>query len=72
MISIADHLIEQGRELGDLNALRRVLRLQLTSRFGPLSAEFETRLNAADSERLELAVSRVLTAAHPADVLPSD
>ena len=76
MTSIADHLIEQGREQGreqgDLSALRRVLRTQLTSRFGPLSAEFAARLDTADAERLERAVSRVLTVAHPDDVLSSD
>lgn len=67
MISIADHLIDQGRQEGR-SAMQNVLRSLLRTRFGGLSAELDARIDAADVSSLEEWTPRVMTASRVEDV----
>ena len=68
MISIADHLRQEGRQEGHLSALRGVLRGLLADRFGALPPEVDARIDATESVVLEQCIRRAVTAAQLDDV----
>jgi hypothetical protein len=68
VMSTAQRLIEQGRAEGEARGARRVLGLQLRSRFGVLDPQTEKRLEAASVEELERWAERVVDARTLADV----
>lgn len=65
IVTVADQLIERGRQEG----LRATLQKQLRLRFGALSDDVAMRIARADTVQLEQWVERVLTAATLAEVL---
>ncbi|WP_437731849.1 Rpn family recombination-promoting nuclease/putative transposase [Sorangium sp. So ce1335] len=65
IVSVADMLVERGRQEGQ----RRMLLKQLGARFGALPDDAVARVNAADMTELDRLSERVLTAATLADVL---
>jgi len=54
--------LEQGREQGLMQARRETLEMQLTMKFGSLSAAVTARLQAADVDTLGRWLARILTA----------
>jgi hypothetical protein len=73
MASVAEQLIEQGRQQGEQNGLlrgqRKVLVCLLRARFGELSESVVEHVNRADMAKLDLWTERVLSAPTLADVL---
>jgi hypothetical protein len=76
LLSVADQLIEQGRNEGlrdgrqeGLQRQRRILLKQLGARFGTLPEAAVCQVNAAEPAELETWAERVLTAPTLADVL---
>ena len=59
----------RGELKGELKGVRKILKQQLTVRFGALSPEVLVRIDAANDELLEKMSLRVLTAASLEEVL---
>ena len=62
MMTIAEQLLQQGREEGRAEALRGTLLRQLRLRFQDLPEDALARIEAATSEQLDLWTERILTA----------
>ena len=73
LMTAGERLIQRGEARGEARGERqgelRMLRKQLTLRFGPLTDAANARLEAADVPTLETWGERVLTAASLDDVL---
>jgi predicted transposase YdaD len=67
-MTAGEKLRQEGRQEGRLEGQRRTLLRLLRAKFGPLSAEAEARVAAADEAMLDTWADRVLTAARLADV----
>lgn len=68
-MTAADRWMEQGRQRGEVETQRMVLRRLLTKRFGVLAADHDQRIANAASPDLERWIERVLDAGSAAEVL---
>ena len=61
--------LEQGVELGELNARRQIARRQLQRRFHTILPDLETRIAGADEATLDAMLDRIVTAGSMEDFL---
>lgn len=62
----------KGRAEGEAKARIHALKKLMTLKFGPLSAEHATRIEATTEQQLDLYIERILTATTAADVFASE
>jgi hypothetical protein len=67
--TLAEQWLDEGRAEGQADALRKMLRTLLRSKFGELDARFEERIDHASTDDLERCVERFVAAASIDDVL---
>lgn len=63
-----EELLQRGESRGELLALRRTLRQQITKRFGSVPEDLGRRIDAADMPALEAALEQILTATSPGEL----
>lgn len=71
-MTIAEELRAEGKAEGEAKARFHALKKLMTLKFGPLSAEHATRIEATTEQQLDLYIERILTATTAAEVFASE
>ena len=68
----ADQLRAEGLAEGEAKARTHALKKMMTLKFGSLSAEHATRIEATTEQQLDLYIERILTASTAEEVFASE